>query len=389
MLDIDRAGTSGGCPAQDGGTCVRGRRSRVPLQLFASERTEPATPRRRQEARKKGQVAKTGELSAALVLIAGFATLYLSAGYIAREVTRFSRYVYADLLRDYSRITLGEMSELFAKMILVAVRILWPLLAAVVVVGFASQAVQTGFLFATEPLKPQLRRLNPVSGFKKIFSKRALVELVKAALKITLVGTVAYAVVRPRIPAFVGFAEIETNEAVVIAGRAVFQVGIWVGLVMCLIALADYLYQRWEFETSIRMSKQEVREELRQTEGDPQIRAKIRQRQRQLAGMRMMAQVPMADVVITNPLHLAVALKYDAESMEAPTVVAKGAGKLAERIKEKAREHGVAVVENVWLARALYETAELGRAIPEDLYQAVAEVLAFVYRLKRGGVAGP
>lgn len=361
---------------------------RVRLQLFAQERTESATPRRRQEARRKGQVARTSELSAALVLIAGFFALYLLASYAGREMLVFTRRAFTDMLTGYTTVSPGEAPALFLEIIAVVARVVAPVVGATLVVGVFSQVVQVGFLASPEPLKPRLERINPASGVKRILSKRAVVELLKAVLKVVAVGLVLNSVIRGALPSILRFAEFNIEEALAFAGLLVFRSGLWVGLTLLILAAFDYAYQRWEFEQSIKMSKQEVREELRQTEGDPQIRSKIRQRQRQIASARMMAQVPRADVVITNPVHLAVALAYDAEEMEAPTVVAKGAGPLARRIRETAREHGVAVVENVWLARALYETAELNARIPEELYQAVAEVLAFVYRLRRAGGRG-
>jgi len=355
---------------------------RVALQLFAEERTEPATPRRRQEARRKGQVARTAELGSALVLLVGFGALYFLAPSMARGVADATVRLWTDGLVRFSRVSPGEIPVIFLEMILIAVRFAGPIALAVMVVGLVSQLLQVGFLTATEPLKPQWRRIDPISGFKRIFSKRAVVELAKATVKIAIVGGLAYSLVGGSLPEYGEYMHIAPAEAVVHTGRLVFRLGMWVGVALLVLALFDFLYQRWEFEKSIRMTKQEVKEEARQTEGDPQVRSRIRQRQRQIASSRMMAKVPTADVVITNPVHLAVALKYDPAEMDAPMVIAKGAGPLAERIKEVAREHGVAVVENVWLARALYESAPLGARIPEDLYKAVAEVLAFVYRLK-------
>lgn len=361
---------------------------RIRLQFFAQERTEPATPRRRAEARRKGQVARSGEVSTAFVLLASFLLLYLLAGWVARDVTEYARRVFEEMHTRFTIVEAAGIPALFLEMILVAGKSAAPFLGAAVVVGFLSQLLQVGFLASAEPLIPRFERVNPLSGLKRIFSKRALVELLKAVVKVLIVGGVAYLSLRGSFPVFVEFMEWPPLEAVHFVGLLVFRTGLWVGLAMFLLAYADYRYQKWEFEKSIRMTKQEVREEYRQTEGDPQIRAKIRQRQRQIASMRMMAKVPTADVVITNPVHLAVALAYDPGEMEAPVVVAKGAGPLAERIKQTAREHGVTVVENVSLARALYESAEINAKIPEELYQAVAEVLAFVYRLRRAGGAG-
>ncbi len=363
-------------------------RIRVNLQLFAQERTEPATPRRRQEARRKGQVARTVELGSALILLTGFSALYLMAPGAAREIAASTTRFWEDALAGFARVEPGNIPSLFLEMIWIAVRFAAPLALAVMAVGLGAQLLQVGFLTSTEPLKPQWRRIDPVSGFKRIFSKRAAVELVKATVKIVIVGGLAYSLLRGSLPQYGEYMMISPVEATAHTGRLVFRLGLWIGIAMLGLALLDFLYQRWEFEQSIRMTRQEVKEELRQTEGDPHVRSRIRQRQRQIASARMMAKVPTADVVVTNPVHLAVALKYDPVEMDAPTVVAKGAGPLAQRIKEVAREHGVAVVENVWLARALYESVPLDARIPEELYKAVAEVLAFVYRLKGKSVPG-
>jgi flagellar biosynthetic protein FlhB len=364
--------------------CVGAQRERIRLnlQLFADMRTEPATPRRRQEARRKGQVARTGELSSALVLLAGFGALYLWLPHVSGELITFTRRLYEGALLRFASVEASEIPTMFLDWSWLAVRLAGPIALVTMVVGFASQLVQVGFLTSSEPLKPQLKRIDPISGFQRIFSKRALVELLKATLKVTLVGALAYGAVRSSLGEYTEYMKLGPAQAAIQTGRAVFRLAFWIGLCLLVLALFDYLYQRWEHEQSLRMSRRELKEELRQTEGDPQIRARIRQRQRQLASSRMMAKVPTADVVITNPVHLAVALKYDPVEMDAPTVVAKGAGPLARRIKEVAREHGVTIVENVWLARALYESVPVDGRIPEELYKAVAEVLAFVYRLR-------
>lgn len=362
---------------------------RLDLQRFAEARTEPATPRRRQEARRKGQVARTAELGSALVLLAGFGTLFLLAPYVTGELLTFTKVLYQDSLVRFQRVEASEVSAIFLEMLWVVVRLAAPVAAVALVVGIASQLVQVGFLAASDPLKPQLERINPVSGFKRIFSKRALVESVKAVLKVTVVGLLAYFVVRESLPAYLEYMQMGPAQASIHTGQLILRLVLWISVSLLFLALFDYMYQRWEFEQSIRMTRQELKEEARQSEGDPQMRARIRQRQRQLASSRMIANVATADVVITNPVHLAVALKYDPAVMDAPTVVAKGAGRLAERIKEKAREHGVTVVENPPLARALFESVPVDARIPEELFKAVAEVLAFVYRLRGRRMGGP
>lgn len=361
---------------------------RVDLQLFAEDRTEPATPRRRQEVRRKGQVARTAELGPALVLLATFGALYLWTPFAARELAASTARLWTDALVRFSQVAPGNIPAMLLELMWEVARWAGPVALVAMMVGLASQIVQVGFLSSADPLKPQWRRIDPISGFRRIFSKRAAVELVKATVKIVLIGGLAYSLVRGSLGEYRDYMRLDPLSASAHTGLLVFRLGMWTGLSLLVLALLDYLYQRWEFEQSIKMTKQELKEELRQSEGDPQVRSRIRQRQRQLASSRMMAKVPTADVVITNPVHLAVALKYDPEQMDAPVVVAKGAGPLAQRIKEVAREHGVAVVENVWLARALYDSAPLGASIPEELYKAVAEVLAFVYRLKGKSVKG-
>lgn len=358
---------------------------RVRLQLFAQERTEPPTPRRRERARRKGQVARTAELTSALLLAGLFGALYFYGGTIGRSLARYTRWMYETWLLPGAGATDPEnVHALFTGVSAFAATLLGPVLALAVGVAFLSQAAQVGLVASAEPLKPQLKRIDPVAGFKRIFSKRAFVELLKASVKFLIIGYLCYSLLQAHLPQLLILSEIPLADALNLTGRLVVQLALRVAVALGVLAALDYGYQRWEHEQSIRMTKQELKEELRETEGDPKVRAKIRQRQRRIASLRMMAQVPKADVVITNPVHLAVALAYDPDRMEAPQVVAKGAGPLARRIREIAQEHHVPVVENVWLARALYESTAINAPIPEELYRAVAEVLAFVYRLRQG-----
>lgn len=351
------------------------------LQLFAQERTEPATPRRREEARRKGQVARTAELGTAVVLLAGFGVLSVwAAGAGASLMSMTARY-----LGDGMRLDVADtaVQAMFIEMVLHAATVVAPFMLAALVAGVAAQLVQVGFLASGEGLKPKLERINPVEGAKRIFSRRALMNLLKALAKILIVGCIAYVEVRRSLDVLPVLAAVPLRDAVASVGGMVMRIGLNVGLALIVIAVADYMFQRFEHERSLRMTRQELKEELKEMEGDPQLRARIRRRQRELASRRMMQEVPKADVVVTNPVHLAVALRYDQATMEAPVVVAKGAGILARRIKEIAQEHGVPIVENVALARALYDGVELGQPIPVELYQAVADVLAFVYRMRR------
>lgn len=325
-------------------------------------------------------MARTAELGTALVLLAGFGLAAALAGSAGRAII--------DLTRDYlARAGTwepdpGAVQALFTELVLRAALVVGPLMLAAAVVGAFSQVVQVGFVVSGEPLAPRLDRINPLSGLRRIFSRRALVDLLRSVAKVGVVGWIAYREVRAALATLPGLINAPLGDAVVLVGQVVLRTGFWIGGALLLVAGADYLFQRSDHERQLRMSRQELKEEFKQTEGDPQLKARIRQRQRQIAARRMMQAVPTADVVITNPVHVAVALKYEAATMAAPVVVAKGAGLIARRIREIARENDVPVVENVWLARALYDGGEIGQAIPVELYRAVADVLAFVYRMR-------
>lgn len=353
----------------------------IDLQFFSEEKTEQPTQKKKQDSRRKGQVAKSNEFGTAFLFLAGFGVLYLLASYFVEEMFGYTRHLFNNEIHDLE-FTLGELHPFFIRLVWQGVRVAGPILAAAFLVGLISQMAQVGFLFTAEPLKPKLERINPLAGFKRIFSKRAIVELLKAVFKIGLVAWVTWVLIRGQITAFPQLILLHPVEAVSFVGDIVFRIGLWVGITLIVIAAADYSFQRYEQGQNLMMTKKEVREELRQSEGDPMLRSRMRQRQREIASRRMMAEVPTADVIVTNPTHLAAALRYDAKREEAPVLVAKGAGRVAERIKEIAGEHDIPVVQNVWLARTLCDAVSVGMAIPETLYQAVAELLAFVYRLK-------
>jgi flagellar biosynthetic protein FlhB len=236
--------------------------------------------------------------------------------------------------------------------------------------------------FHGEPLRPKLKKLNPISGMKRLVSIKALVELVKSIFKILVVGGIAYGVVRTETARFPGLMQQEVGDILIFISKLAFKVFFFVCLALIILAALDYIYQRWQYEEDLKMTKQQVKDERKQQEGDPWVKSRIRRVQREMAARRMMEAVPAADVVITNPVHLAVALQFDAAKMVAPAVVAKGAGHIAERIKEIARNHQVPVVEDKPLAQALHKMVEVGEYIPVELYRTVAEVLAYVYRLK-------
>lgn len=351
----------------------------INLQLFAGEKTEKATPKRKQEARKKGQVAKSNEIITVIVLTM---TILLLRFWLPNMLNDFNtlfqrvfQYTAAEFTVNTVFVLLNEVLYYLAKMLL-------PILIIALTAGYLGNVVQVGFLFTTEPLKFDLNRLNPISGFKRIFSKRAIAELFKSLLKTGMVGYAAFSYLWEQLPKISLLMEQEISVSMGILGDIVFNTGLRILAVLLVIAMADYVYQRYEYEDSLKMSKQEVKDEYKNIEGDPQLKAKIKEKQRQLAMRRMMEEVPQATVIITNPTHIAVALKYKDE-MKAPVLVAKGQDFIAQRIKDIAADNKVTIVENKPLARQLYKTVDIGQSIPAELYQAVAEVIAYVYKMKK------
>lgn len=351
------------------------------LQLFAEEKTEEATPQRKQDVRKKGQVAKSADLNAAVVLLAVVVLLFMLKGYFLGRIQGFFSFLWLDLNKE--PLSYRQLSSIAAETLMFFLQIMAPVFLAAVVVGVGINFAQVGFLFAPEIIRPKLENINPLNGLKRMFSKRALVELIKALLKIILVGAVIYSLIKNNYESLFTLIYLEVPAGLALFSQLLFRVCLTAVLVFLVIAILDYLYQRYEFQQSIKMTKQEVKEEFKQTEGDPQIKAKLREKQRQLAMHRMMESIPEATVVITNPTHLAVALKYSTQSQGAPVVVAKGAGAIARRIVEKAKEYDVPVVEEKPVAQFLYKHVEIGQEIPPELYQAVAEILAMLYKAGR------
>ena len=352
------------------------------IQFFAQERTEPATPKKRQKVRSEGRVCKSRDLGAAVEILAGLLGLLM-----------LGRSIVGGLL-GYMRGTIQFMGDSvlfqdgwFSALADAAVRNYfgsWLLLGIIIAVLVTAVTVrQVGWSITGEPFKPNFGRLNPVSGMKKIISLRSLVELLKGLLKASVFVIVIYIALRDKLPDAVRAMHFPMERGALELWNHLWNLSMRLAVMLLVMAAADYLYQKWDFEKSIRMSKQEIKEEYKQMEGDPLIKSKIRQKQRELAKRRMMTSVPKADVVITNPTTLAIALIYDRAVMAAPQVVAKGKGAVARRIRELAEEHRVPVVENKPLAWALYEGAEIGEEVPENLYRGVAEILGMVYRLKK------
>jgi flagellar biosynthetic protein FlhB len=345
------------------------------------ERTEKATPKRRQEARKKGQVARSIEIPSVLILMTTLGFFYFAGSWMFWNLSEFFSGVYQkiDTIRfDATSDVTAFWMDIFKKMF----SVLTPFFVPIVIAGLVGNVFQVGFEIHVEPLKPNFSKLNPVSGLKKLISLRSLVELVKSIGKLLFIGAVAYLLIKSEMRQFPALIHRGVGEILLFIVQVAFKICVFVCLAFILLALLDYVYQRWHHEKSLKMTKQEVKDERKQTEGDPRIKSRIRRMQLQMAARRMMEAVPDADVVITNPTHLAIALKFDAEKMIAPTVLAKGAGLIAERIKEIARDHSIPIVEDKPLTQALHKMVEIGEYIPVELYRAVAEVLAYVYRLK-------
>lgn len=342
------------------------------------EKTEKATPKRLQDARKKGQVPKSADFNAALCLLTGVVYFYIARGALSGKAHDYLAHYFhsyitappnAERLID---IFIGTLTGVFGLMA--------PLLIILMLIAAAANIAQFGFLFAPEAIKPKLSKLNPLEGFKKMFSTRTLFELLKSILKVVLVGAVVYFVVKSRyfkmLNLFYGPPEYLFQKVL----EGLLAVLLWGGLTYFAIAVLDLLYQRYAFQKQMRMTKQEVKDEYKQTEGDPQIKAWLKRRQREILMNLIRKEVPDATVVVTNPTHFAVALRYEEEKNAAPVVVAKGADFLARRIKQIALENNVPIQENKETARFLYYNVEIGQEIPPELYQAVAEILAAVYR---------
>ncbi len=349
------------------------------LQLFADgDKTEEPTSKRRSDAKKKGQVGRSTELSTAFVLLIGFFTIKMLAQSIYNELYAYTTYIFGHLDQT---LDVENIVNLFLEASIVFGKTALPIMLAIMLIGLGINFFQVGLNFNTEKLEPKLSNLNPINGVGRMFSKRSLVELVKSLLKIIVIGAFLYMVLKDQIlamPQFIYY-DLDTSlgQMINIVLKMAFQI---CGVIM-VVGVLDYGYQKWQTTQDLKMTKQEVKDEFKQTEGDPQIKGKIRQKQRQMAMSRMMKEVPKADVIVTNPTHFAVALEYH-KGMTAPKVLAKGQDLVAQKIKAIGRENHVPLVENVPLARALYRTTEIGDFIPQELYQSVAEVLAYVYRLK-------
>lgn len=347
--------------------------------MSGEDKTEAATPKRRSEARGKGQVAKSTEISSMGVMLGILLVLHNGMGRAGNIIQGYFQTTFQHL--GDAQLTPNVVVPLGGRVFMTFAQVLMPLMLTAMLLGVILNMAQTGPLWSPEALKWNFNKLNPLSGVKRFISSRALVDLVKALVKIGLVGGICWSNIRDNFPQLLLSSRMDLMAGIGMVAEMAYQLALRCIMTMLVLAALDYVYQRWSHEKSLKMSKEEVRQESKNQDGNPQIKARIRARQRQIAKKRMMAEVPKADVIITNPTHFAVALKYEAERMTAPIVVAKGQDLIALRIRELARDNDVPIVENPPLARALYKNGALGREIPGDLYEAVAEVLAFVYQI--------
>jgi len=363
----------------------------VNLQLFADDKdakTEKATPKRRQDARKKGQIFQSKEITSALVLISVFLGLKALKGSIYGELKALVERVFTQYMTTDEYFTQNGIWRLNVELLRSFAIIAGPIILISLAVGFVGSYSQVGFLFTTETLKIKLGRINPLQGLKRMFSPRGFTELLKAFVKIIIVSYITYSSLNNETTNILVLMKIDVKETGIYIIDTTISIALNICAALAIFGLIDYGWQWWEYERNMRMTKQEVKEEYKQIEGNPEIKSRIKQKQRQMSMRRMMHEVPKADVIITNPTHIAVAMKYDANLNDAPVVIAKGEGYLAMKIKEIARANNIEIVENKKLARTIYETVDIGEAIPPELYQAVAEILAYVYSLKNANVRG-
>ncbi|MBE6014536.1 MAG: flagellar biosynthesis protein FlhB [Lachnospiraceae bacterium] len=361
------------------------------LQFFADgpggEKTEPATAKKLQDAREEGQVAKSREVGNAFGLIALFIVLRVYVGNIGISFMETFSGIYnkiPDVVKEAAKEpSVAVFVSFLNNCIFVLLGIILPIFLIGFAVAFISEVIQVKWKITGKPLKPKFSRMNPLSGFKKIFSKQALFELVKSLLKIFIVIFVAYRALEGDKDKLLLLYDIPFKEAILYIGSVAINVGFTISVAYLIIALADFAYQKYKFGQDMKMTKQEVKDEYKNIEGNPEIKGRQKQRMREASQRRMMADLKEADVVITNPTHLAVGLRYDPDRDSAPVVVAKGADYVAQKIKEVAAENNIEIVENKPLARMLYTNVDLGTQIPPELYQAVAEVLAAIKSLDR------
>jgi flagellar biosynthetic protein FlhB len=345
------------------------------------DKTEAPTDKRRSESRNKGNVTNSTEINSVVVLLVGLFLLKLTGPWMMRHIVAYVQETFS--LISHPQADMQFAAAIVVKAIVAICFISWPVCIGVMALGIFANLIQVGFLFTLEPLAPKLEKISPLAGFKRLFAMRSFVEMIKNVLKLVIIGFVAYITVAGEFNTITGLADTTSGAILMFMMAVSFKVILRVALVLLVLAILDFAYQRYEHEKGLKMTKQEIKEEHKQSEGDPQIRARVRSLQREMARRRMMQEVPKATVVVTNPTHIAIAMRYEPGEMETPLVVAKGKRLIAEQIKKLALEAGVPIVEDKPLARAMYDKVNVGDNIPIEFFSAVAEILAYVYKLRK------
>lgn len=346
----------------------------------SGEKTEEPSQHRIDEARKKGDVAASKELNSVLILTGVFSVLILSSLYIFEVLSEYIEWLYG---LEVTKVFSEEFgARVFRETFYVVGKCILPVFATSFILGFISQIMQVGILYAPEALQLKFDRINPQAGIKRIFSKKAVAEVIKGLFKFSVVLVVTYFIISDNIASFTGFLHTEAGEAFSYGKIFAFKLAASILIGLFIVAIADFAWEKFSYKEKLRMTKQQVKEETKEKDGNPEVKQKIRAIQREMAHKRMMNDVPKADVIITNPTHISIAIKYDGLTMIAPQVIGKGQDHTALRIREIAKEHDIPIVENVPLARALYKTVKIGEGVPRSLYKAVAVILAFVYKKK-------
>lgn len=359
------------------------------LQFFAKdgpggEKTEPATSKKLNDIRKEGQVAKSKELITAVSLMSLFIILKIYLSKLGTGLIDVYTQVYNSISKvvddSYNGLPIRTAGSVMQQVIIDMIKLVIPILLVAIVIAILGNMLQQKWMVTAKPLQPKFSKISPISGFKRMFSVRQLVELIKSIAMISIIMIVVYNTVKSKMNILLTFYEVGLNTALSTIGSIIIDLGIKISAVFLIVGFADLFYQRIKFKNDNMMTKQEIKDEFKNTEGDPQVKGQIKRRMQEVSRRRMMQQLPEADVVITNPTHFAVALKYEPDAGKAPVVIAKGADYLAFQIKDKAKEYNIAIVENKPLARILYHNIDIGMEIPPELYQAVAEILAVVMR---------
>lgn len=344
------------------------------------ERTEAPTDKRRSESRNKGSVCKSTEVNSVLVLLVGLVMLKISGPWIFTELAGFHRYYFGMISKP--EMSVPDLVKMTMHVLSFTGKLLLPLSAALVIVGLLANYIQIGWLFTWQPLIPKFSKLNPISGATRLFQVRSLVDLAKNIAKLLIIGGIAYMTIKGEFSHFLNLVDASSGAIWVYAATTAYTIVMRIIMALLILAILDFFYQRWEYEKNLKMTKEEVKEERKQMEGDPQVKSRIRSIQREMARRRMMREVPKATVVVTNPTYIAIAIQYEPGRMETPKVLAKGKRLIAEKIRTLATQHGIPIVEDKPLARAMYDKVQPGDDIPYEFFTAVAEILAYVYKLK-------